>query len=179
MRYSQLFSSVPFGLIAQPLFFGGSVGLVSIMYRALIFCLSLCTCIRSGSITTGICGMSRACLLGVILSVHLEKLRGCFIPKPRCHMCLLSGFVVLLFRTLRLDNNKLSGLPEALLTLTSLTSLSLRHNNFSALPYRLGDLRCLQTLDLGENMLKTLPATMVSTIKTDGDCLSGLHLGSR
>lgn len=66
-----------------------------------------------------------------------------------------------LIRTLRLDNNKLSGLPESLLTLTSLTSLSLRHNNFSTLPYRFGDLRFLRKLDLGENMLKNLPATMV------------------
>lgn len=64
-------------------------------------------------------------------------------------------------RTLRLDNNKLSGLPEGLLTLTSLTHLSLRHNNFSNLPYRFGDLHCLKKLDLGENMLKTLPPTMV------------------
>lgn len=64
-------------------------------------------------------------------------------------------------RTLRLDNNKLSGLPEGLLTLTSLTHLSLRHNNFSNLPYRFGDLHRLEKLDLGENMLKTLPPTMV------------------
>lgn len=64
-------------------------------------------------------------------------------------------------RTLRLDYNKLSGLPEGLLALTSLTSLGLRHNNFSRLPYRFGDLRFLQKLDLGENMLKTLPPTMV------------------
>lgn len=64
-------------------------------------------------------------------------------------------------RTLRLDNNKLSGLPDGLLTLTSLTRLGLRHNNFSNLPYRFGDLHRLQKLDLGENMLKTLPPTMV------------------
>ena len=69
-------------------------------------------------------------------------------------------------RTLRLDNNKLSGLPEALLTLTSLTHLSLRHNNFSNLPYRFGDLHCLQKLDLGENMLKTLPPTMVLLVQS-------------
>lgn len=66
------------------------------------------------------------------------------------------------FRTLRLDNNKLSGLPESLQTLTSPTSLSLRHNNFSKLPYLFGELRSLQNLDLGENILNTLPATMVS-----------------
>lgn len=65
-------------------------------------------------------------------------------------------------RTLRLDNNTLSGLPEGLLSLTSLTCLTVRHNNFSNLPYRFGDLRFLQKLDLGENMLKTLPATMVT-----------------
>lgn len=65
-------------------------------------------------------------------------------------------------RTLRLDNNKLSGLPPGLLELTSLTSLGLRHNNFSNLPYRFGDLRCLQKLDMGQNMLKTLPPTMAS-----------------
>lgn len=64
-------------------------------------------------------------------------------------------------RTLRLDNNKLSGLPEGLLNLTSLTHLSLRHNNFSNLPNRFGDLHRLEKLDLGENMLKTLPPTMV------------------
>lgn len=60
-----------------------------------------------------------------------------------------------------MDNNKLSGLPDGLLTLTSLTHLSLRHNNFSNLPYRFGDLHRLKKLDLGENMLKTLPPTMV------------------
>lgn len=66
-------------------------------------------------------------------------------------------------RNLRLDNNVLNGLPEGLLSLTSLTCISLRHNNFSNLPYRFGDLRFLQKLDLGENMLKTLPPTMVYT----------------
>lgn len=65
-------------------------------------------------------------------------------------------------RTLRLDNNVLSGLPDGLLTLTALTHLSLRHNNFSNLPYRFGDLHRLQKLDLGQNMLKTLPPTMVT-----------------
>ena len=63
-----------------------------------------------------------------------------------------------------MDNNKLSGLPEGLLSLTSLTHLSLRHNNFSNLPYRFGDLHCLKKLDLGENMLKTLPPTMVRIV---------------
>ncbi|CAM9310163.1 unnamed protein product, partial [Choristocarpus tenellus] len=64
-------------------------------------------------------------------------------------------------RSLRLNNNYLSSLPDGLLKLTSLHTLSLRHNIFSALPYRFGDLRCLEKLDLGENTLKTLPATML------------------
>ncbi len=83
----------------------------------------------------------------------------------------------LLFRTLRLDNNKLSGLPEGLLTLTSLTHLSLRHNNFSNLPYRFGDLHCLKKLDLGENMLKTLPPTMVRPLSTRCKRITACHRG--
>lgn len=65
-------------------------------------------------------------------------------------------------RILRLDNNRLSGLPQGLLNLKYLISLSMRHNNFSELPYRFGNLRYLEKLDLGENMLKILPPTMVS-----------------
>ena len=66
-------------------------------------------------------------------------------------------------QTIRLDNNRISGLPESMGRLVHLGSLYLGNNQLSTLPDALCTLGQLETLVLSHNNIKSIP-----------DCIYGL-----